>query len=75
MADYDLNLKLWADKTYEFIYLNSIIASYNITGLSSSNTDYLFRKDSKKIIYNLFGLRGLAFKFFNLIKRFINNNE
>ena len=75
MADYDLNLKLWFDKKYEFIYLNKIIARYNITGLSSTNTDYLFRKDSIKIIFNLFGLRGLLFKFFNLKKKFINNYD
>lgn len=75
MADYELNLKLWADKTYEFVYLKSIIARYNITGLSSSNIDYHFRKDSIKIIFNLFGLRGLIFKLLNPIKRFIYNYE
>jgi glycosyltransferase involved in cell wall biosynthesis len=66
MADYVLNLKLWASKTFKFEYVKCNIALYNdITGKSSTSTDKKFKRDAFSLVYNLFGLKGLLYKSFN----------
>jgi len=72
MADYILNLQLWADSSFHFQYINKIVSEYNIDGLSSNKIDLIFKRNSFKIIFSLFGLKALVFKFFNI---FINKSN
>jgi glycosyltransferase involved in cell wall biosynthesis len=71
MADYVMNLNVWADKGYNFMYLNMLISSYSVQGLSSTNIDKEFKKDIPAIIYKKFGVYGLFVKIFNPIRNFL----
>ena len=53
-ADYALNMKLYKDKNYKFVYLNIIICKYNHTGISSMLIDDAFEKDKTKLILSNF---------------------
>lgn len=50
LADYCLNLMLYADKDFVFKYVNIVYACYNNTGRSSSVVDVKFNKDKSGII-------------------------
>lgn len=71
MEDYVMNLKLWSSKKFKFKYIDEIISNYNIEGLSSTNIDSSFKKDSWKIIYKSFGFYGLIIKSFNPLRNFL----
>lgn len=71
MADYVLNMQLWASKNIEFYYINKIIAKYSLEGASSISLDIEFKKNAVKIVYKLFGLYGLVIKCFNPVKRIL----
>jgi glycosyltransferase involved in cell wall biosynthesis len=62
-ADYALNMRLYKDKRYKFIYVDIIIAKYNHTGISSQVIDEAFEKDKTRLILENFepkiGLRYL----------------
>lgn len=75
MADYALNLKLWASGRYDFIYLNKQIAVYSVAGLSSSNIDDKFKKDSFKFIYKYYGIYGILIKMSNKLRNLIENKN
>jgi glycosyltransferase involved in cell wall biosynthesis len=75
MADYALNLKLWASGRYDFVYLNEQIAVYSIVGLSSSNIDDKFKKDSFKFIYKYYGVYGVLIKMSNKLRNLIENKN
>ncbi len=72
MEDYVMNMKLWCSKSYTFRYINKTIAIYNTTGLSSTNLDIAFKKDSWKFIYKNFGFLGIVIKIFNPIRNYFN---
>jgi hypothetical protein len=67
LADYALNLKLWNKCKFEFI--DCIIAEYNTYGLSSTNTDQIFKIFSIFLALKYFGLKGLWYKMTNLLKK------
>ena len=69
MADYKLNLEIWASKNYQFKYIDLIVAKYNTNGLSGTVKDNRFRFSSFFIISKLFGLKGIYFKFSNFFKK------
>lgn len=71
MEDYVMNLKLWASKKFKFRYINKTISVYSVEGLSSTNVDFAFKKDSLKIVFKYYGLVGLFFKFLNPIRNFV----
>ena len=63
-ADYALNMRLYKDKQYKFIYVDIIIAKYNHTGISSQVVDEAFEKDKTKLILQNFELKiGLRYLF------------
>jgi glycosyltransferase involved in cell wall biosynthesis len=70
LADYVMNLKLWASKKYNFHYLEKTIAMYNVTGLSSTFIDVKYKSGAYNLIYSYFGVRGLLIKLFNPIRNF-----
>jgi len=72
MEDYVMNLKLWSSKNFKFDYIGKIISVYSEAGLSSTNLDMVFKKDSLKIVYKHYGLTGLLIKSFNPVRNFIN---
>ena len=54
-ADYDLNLKLYNTKQYDFCYINVLISLFNDQGSSGSNNiDYNFEMDRLDIIKSNF---------------------
>ena len=70
MEDYVMNMKLWCSNSFTFHYINKTIAIYSTTGLSSTNLDTAYKKDSWNIIYKNFGFLGIVIKFFNPIRNF-----
>jgi glycosyltransferase involved in cell wall biosynthesis len=51
VADYEMNLKIFSNKSYGFRYVPYSIAKYNNeTGISSTVVDYNFSKDKPEII-------------------------
>src|ERR1700749_1215379 len=56
-ADYALNMRLYRDKRYHFIYIDIIIANYNHTGISSQVVDEAFEKDKTGLILQNFELK------------------
>ncbi len=69
-ADYALNMELWKDKKYKFIYRNYIIADFNHTGASGTITDVLFKENKSRLILKNFGLViWLRYKIRNLKNR------
>jgi len=54
-ADYDLNLKLFGNSSYSFVYMPVTVAFFNDEGVSGSNVlDVNFEKDRFEIIKNNF---------------------
>ncbi|WP_461450341.1 glycosyltransferase family 2 protein [Mucilaginibacter sp.] len=63
-ADYALNMQLYKDKNYKFIYLDIIICKYNHTGISSRVVDDAFEKDKTKLILSNFEAKiGIRYLF------------
>lgn len=56
-ADYELNLKCWADKNIVFQYCPLLIADSGDGGVSSQIKDKIFQKDKAIIIKNNFGTK------------------
>jgi len=54
-ADYALNMQLYGDKSYEFVYRDYIIADYSDKGLSSYVLDEEFIKVKESFIMQNFG--------------------
>lgn len=67
-ADYALNMRLYKDKRYKFIYADIIIAKYNHTGISSQVADEAFEQDKTKLILQNFELKIGARYLFRLLK-------
>lgn len=67
-ADYALNMRLYKDKRYHFVYIDMIIAKYNHTGISSQVVDEAFEKDKTKLILGNFGFKIGARYLFRLLK-------
>ena len=67
-ADYAMNMKLYKDKRYKFIYIDIIIAKYNHTGISSRMVDEAFEKDKTALILANFGFKIGARYLFRLLK-------
>ena len=63
LADYHLNITLWG-KRYKFEYINSVVAIYNLGGLSSNNKDRVFRNHLPWIILRRLGLKALIIKIY-----------
>ncbi len=63
-ADYALNMKLYKDKRYQFVYLDFIICNYNHLGISGRVVDKAFEKDKTSLILKNFGLKiGMRYLF------------
>ncbi len=75
LADYVLNLNLWASKKYNFEFINYQIAKYSIKGKSSSIIDIAFKKDNLKLVYKLFGFKGILIKSLNPIMNILYKYE
>jgi len=71
MADYEMNLRLWASPQYTYKYINQTIAAYSIEGASSIKRDIAFKKDVWKLIYQFFGIYGLLIKAFNPVRNIL----
>jgi len=70
-ADYALNMQLYKDKRYPFIYSDRVIAKYNHTGISSQVADEVFEKDKTKLILQNFEFKiGLRYLFRRLKSMF-----
>lgn len=70
MADWDLNMRLWENYNFKFIEKN--ISEYNTNGLSSSAKDTVFRKRMVGLILKRFGITGLLYKLFSILKNRFN---
>jgi len=67
-ADYALNMRLYKDKRFRFVYLDLIICNYNHTGISGREVDEAFEKDKTALILSNFGFKiGIRY-LFRLIK-------
>jgi glycosyltransferase involved in cell wall biosynthesis len=67
-ADYALNMRLYKDKRYKFIYVDLIIANYNHTGISSHEVDEAFEQDKTRLILTNFEAK-IGFRYlFRLLK-------
>ena len=64
-ADYELNLKLYGNSSYSFVYIPMTIALFNDEGASGSNTlDLNFETDRLEIIKNNFPYWIYLYRFF-----------
>lgn len=72
MEDYVMNLKLWSSGKFKFSYIEKTISNYSTAGLSSTNIDTVYKKDSWKIIYKHFGFFGLLIKSLNPVRNLLN---
>ena len=64
-ADYELNLKLYGNSSYSFVYIPITIALFNDEGASGSNTlDLNFETDRLEIIKNNFPYWIYLYRFF-----------
>lgn len=64
-ADYELNLKLYGNSSYSFVYIPITIALFNDEGASGSNTlDLNFENDRFEIIKNNFPYWIYLYRFF-----------
>jgi glycosyltransferase involved in cell wall biosynthesis len=64
-ADYELNLKLYGNSSYSFVYIPITIALFNDEGASGSNTlDLNFETDRLRIIKNNFPYWIYLYRFF-----------
>lgn len=71
LADWDLNLRLYAKNKY--LYIDRIIADYEGNGISATRNDVIFNKDFIKIIFINYKITGLIKYIFLRIKRKIKN--
>lgn len=55
-ADYDLNIRVWGNKTFKKIFYPIPVVSYNMSGFSANNPDALFLEDKPAIIRENLGL-------------------
>lgn len=53
-ADYEFNLRMYG--SYKFIYMNIVIAYYDLNGFSSYTKDFEFEKVRKKLIIHKLGV-------------------
>lgn len=53
-ADYAYNLNLLKEKV-KFVYINKVIALYDMTGFSANNCDEAFQKDYRNLLLNSIG--------------------
>jgi len=58
-ADYVLNMQIWADKTFRFIYKPLLIAKYAAGGLSGQLVDEAFRKDKIRLVGKYLGFKNM----------------
>lgn len=75
MEDYALNLKLWSSKKFKFSYLGKTISVYSLMGLSSTNNDLDFKKNSFKLIFRYFGTVGVLIKLFNPVRNLFKTSK
>lgn len=75
MEDYALNLKLWSSKEFKFSYLEKTISVYSLMGLSSTNYDLDFKKNSFKLIFRYFGIVGVLIKLFNPVRNLLKPSK
>lgn len=73
LADWRLNIKVFADAEIKKKYLNEIIAYYEIGGFSSQNKDYKFEKNQMRIVKNELGIYCLFILMGMKIKRYLLN--
>ncbi|WP_183575383.1 glycosyltransferase family 2 protein [Mucilaginibacter sp. X5P1] len=63
-ADYALNMSLYKDKRYKFVYLDYIICNYNHLGISGRVVDEAFEQDKTGLILKNFELKiGMRYLF------------
>lgn len=61
-ADWDHNLRWFLDRSINVKYIDSIIAIYGNSGLSSTTPDFIFEED-KPFNYLNYGLTSISFKY------------
>lgn len=54
-ADYDLNIKVWGDTTFKKEFHDITIVNYHLNGLSSIQTDRIFKQDKPQRIKQSMG--------------------
>jgi glycosyltransferase involved in cell wall biosynthesis len=63
-ADYSLNMQLYKDKRYQFVYLDFVICNYNHLGISGRVVDEAFEKDKTSLILKNFEFKiGMRYLF------------
>lgn len=64
VADNVLNMQLYRDKRYHFVYLDFVICNYNPDGISGRETDTRFEKDKTRLVLQNFGWKiGIRYLF------------
>lgn len=58
-ADYVLNMQIWADKAFRFIYKPLLIAKYAAGGLSGTQADDAFKKDKVRLVGKYLGFKNM----------------
>lgn len=62
LADYEMNLYL--HKITKFNYINEVIANYDVTGISKTSKDDIFKKNKARLIYSNLGFLPYIYSFF-----------
>ncbi|OOQ60687.1 glycosyltransferase family 2 protein [Mucilaginibacter pedocola] len=63
-ADHVLNMQCWADKNYSFEFADLMVAHFNDTGVSMTQTDTAFKRDQAALVLKYHGFKIWArFKF------------
>jgi len=54
-ADWALNLRLWSDKRFKFVFFPHVIADFSLSGASSLNQDKNFLEDQTRLVKKYLG--------------------
>jgi glycosyltransferase involved in cell wall biosynthesis len=69
-ADWVFNMRCFADRETQPLYLDRLVACYAVEGLSTRNVDPVFARRQAQLVHELFGRHALfCFKLFRLIDK------
>ncbi|NDY42302.1 glycosyltransferase [Dissulfurirhabdus thermomarina] len=71
LADYALNLRLYAKKDIKFVYVPVCVSIFNDSGMSSRIVDEAFRLEASNIIKECYPITYIFYSFYKKISRYL----
>jgi len=73
LADYDLNLRIWAERKFYFKYIPVLVALHQPTGVSSHKSDEAFLAEKPQLVARYFGRQIALRRRFLALKKVLRN--